>query len=154
MSSSEGLKAEIRVLSYLLLFIFIGHQHSTRPPSSRSLHNSKHELPDRQSISPTPQYNMANPPHPRFSSDPKLDYILLHTGLKVAETLSLAVPPAYLIFHAIRGKRPFSVNRFLGATWMTSLGGAALSMPVAYYKLKDEPEVAMQNRMERLVSGL
>ncbi|KAJ9110201.1 hypothetical protein QFC20_003053 [Naganishia adeliensis] len=95
---------------------------------------------------------MANPPHPRFSSDPKLDYILLHTGLKVAETLSLAVPPAYLIFHAIRGKRPFSVNRFLGAIWMTSLGGAALSMPVAYYRLKDEPEVAMQNRMERLVT--
>lgn len=95
---------------------------------------------------------MANPPHPRFSSDPKLDYILLHTGLKVAETLSLAVPPAYLIFHAFRGKRPFSINRFLGTTWMTSLAGAAASMPVAYYKLKDEPEVAMQNRMDRLVS--
>jgi hypothetical protein len=95
---------------------------------------------------------MANPPHPRISADPNLDYILLHTGLKVAETLSLAVPPAYLIFHAIRGKRPFSVNRFLGATWMTSLGGAVASMPVAYYRLKDEPQVAMQDRMNRLVS--
>lgn len=96
---------------------------------------------------------MANPPHPRISADPNLDYILLHTGLKVAETLSLAVPPAYLIFHAFRGKHPFSVNRFLGATWMTSLGGAVASMPVAYYRLKDEAPIAMQSRMERLVSS-
>ncbi|KAJ9109740.1 hypothetical protein QFC19_001970 [Naganishia cerealis] len=93
---------------------------------------------------------MANPPHPRLSADPNLDYILLHTGLKVAETLSLAVPPAYLLFHAFRGKRPFSVNRFLGVTWMTSVAGAAASMPVAYYRLKDEPPVAMQDRMQRL----
>ena len=95
---------------------------------------------------------MANPPHPRLSADPSLDYILLHTGLKVAETLSLAVPPAYLLFHAVRGKRPFSVNRLLRTTWMVGYGGAVASVPVAYYRLKSEPQVAMQDRMNRLVS--
>lgn len=98
-------------------------------------------------------------PHPRVAQDKATDEILWHTGLKVAQAASLALPPLYIVASIIRQVRGhpsggFSLNRMLRATWMGGTALAVAAPPIAWQvKLKNEPTVAMVDRWERLVSA-
>lgn len=87
---------------------------------------------------------------PRVTSSAELDQLLAHTALKVAQGFSLLVPPIHVATLLLR-RRPFSVARLMRTTWMATVGASAASVPLAYYRLKDEPDYALEDRVFRLV---
>jgi hypothetical protein len=94
---------------------------------------------------------MSTIPHPKLSDQPETDYMLFHTALKAAQTVSLAGPPLILAYHAIR-RQPISIRSFFLKYNILGLTGTAVSVPIGAYMLKDETPVAMASRRERLVS--
>ena len=87
---------------------------------------------------------------PHLTTSRDLDQLLTHTSLKVAQAFSLIVPPIYLVSLAVR-RKPFTVAKLMRTTWMWTTGGAIASVPVAYWRLKDEPDYALSDRTFRLV---
>jgi hypothetical protein len=79
-----------------------------------------------------------------------MDLLLAHSALKCAQAMSLLAPPLHLVTLLVR-RRPFSVARLLRTSWMATGAASAASVPLAYYRLKDEPDYAMEDRVFRLV---
>lgn len=98
---------------------------------------------------------MAMLPRPHFLHDLPTDAILFHTSFKVAQALSLTVPPIYIttcIVARARGRpHGFTINKFLRATWISSTVGAIAAAPIAWQlKIKNESKAAMLDRYHRL----
>lgn len=94
---------------------------------------------------------MSTIPHPKLSAKPETDYMLFHTALKAGQTMSLVSPPLIIAYHLIR-KKPLSVRSFFWRMNLLAIGGTAVSVPIGAYMMKDESEVAMASKRERLVS--
>ena len=95
---------------------------------------------------------MSTIPHPKLSEQPETDYMLFHTALKAAQTMSLAGPPLIIAYQLIR-KQPIAIRSFFRKYNLLALGGTAVSLPIGAYMLKDETPAAMASRRERLVSS-
>ncbi len=92
--------------------------------------------------------------HPgKVTANADLDALLTHTALKVAQGTSIVVVPAYLASRLIR-RRPFSIRGMMRHAWLWPAGLGAVSVGPAWYRLKDEPDYALSDRLFRLVSEL
>ncbi|KAG7580164.1 hypothetical protein FFLO_00135 [Filobasidium floriforme] len=95
---------------------------------------------------------MSTIPHPKLSDKPETDYMLFHTALKAGQTMSLVSPPLIAAYHLIR-RKPISIRSFFWRLNLLAIGGTAVSVPIGAYMLKDESQVAMAGKRERLVSS-
>jgi hypothetical protein len=96
---------------------------------------------------------MSTIPHPKLSDKPETDYMLFHTALKAGQTMSLVSPPLIAAYHLIR-RKPISIRSFFWRLNLLAIGGTAVSVPIGAYMLKDESQVAMAGKRERLVSSV
>lgn len=78
----------------------------------------------------------------------------MHVSLKMAQLTSMAVPPLYLVSSLIlRRGRPFSINQLMRISAGSVIVGSGVGAVMGWGKLKDEPELAIIDRVERMVGS-
>lgn len=82
--------------------------------------------------------------------------VITHVSLKMAQTLAMLTPPVVILLSVIRRNplKPFTIRRLLDTTTRSTVIGAGLGGVMGWGRLRNEPEAAIVDRAERLVSGL
>jgi len=94
---------------------------------------------------------MSTSSNPTLAATSPTTQVILHSALKVAQTGGMIVPPVYLILSAVRGKKPFTIKRLMNASVLGVGAGAGVGAGLAALKLRDQSELAIIDRVERLV---
>lgn len=98
---------------------------------------------------------MATSAKPAAAAQPPMTQLVMHVSLKMAQVASMAVPPLYAVSSLIlRRGRPFSINRLMQISTASVLGGAAAGTVMGYGRLRNEPDAALVDRVERMVRFL
>ena len=80
-----------------------------------------------------------------------MQFVVAHASLKTAQAASMIAPPLYLVVALVR-RRGISINRLMRVTTGTVAAGAGIGAGMGYMRLRNEPDVALSDRVFRLVS--
>ncbi len=96
---------------------------------------------------------MATSAKPAAAVQPPMTQLVLHVSLKMAQFTSMAVPPLYAVSSLIlrRGKQPFSISRLMRISTGSVGAGAGIGAVMGWGRLRNEPEEALIDRVERMV---
>ena len=81
----------------------------------------------------------------------QMQFVVAHASLKSAQATSMLAPPIYLAISLIR-RRGFSIGRVMRVTTGSVAVGAGIGVGMGYMRLRNEPDVALSDRVFRLVS--
>jgi len=81
-----------------------------------------------------------------------MEYVIRHSMRKGYQAFSLLAPPIYTLTTLVRrGRRGFSINRMLRATWVAGGVGLGLGGGAAWMRLKDQTPESLHDRRFRLM---
>ncbi|ORY34701.1 hypothetical protein BCR39DRAFT_556213 [Naematelia encephala] len=95
---------------------------------------------------------MATSSLPMMAQQPPMTQLVAHASLKTAQSFSMLAPPAYLVLSFIRRGRghPLSIRRLMSVSTSSVLVGSGIGAFMGWGRLRNEPEIALQDRIFRL----
>lgn len=135
--------------SNVMTYIFIDRGlHDIRERRSTHLRN----LYKPGIIRESPSTNMSTSSNPTMAAMSPMTQMTAHVSLKMAQAASMIVPPVYLLSRLVRrGASPFTIRRLMNVSTGSVIIGAGLGVGMSYGRLRNEPEIALIDRIERMV---
>lgn len=99
---------------------------------------------------------MATSAYPFFAGQTPRTQVIAHSALRVAQVAAMITPPLFILSSIVRRNplKPFTIKRLLNSTVRSTAVGAAFGGLMGWGRLRNEPETAILDRAERLVSPL
>lgn len=97
---------------------------------------------------------MATSAYPFFAAQSPRTQVIAHSSLRVAQVAALFTPPLVILSAIFRRNplKPFTIKRLLNSTVRSTVVGAGIGGLVGWGRLNNQPETAILDRAERLVS--
>ncbi len=98
---------------------------------------------------------MATSSYPSLAVRPPVTQLYLHVALKMAQVTSMIVPPVYVV-SALFLKRggPLSILRLARVTAGSVIAAGGIGAVAGWARLRNEPDEAIVDRVERMVRPL
>lgn len=96
---------------------------------------------------------MATSAYPAFASQSPRTQVIAHSSLRGAQVAAMVAPPLVILGTIFRPSllRPRSIKRVLNGVIKWTVIGAGAGGVVGWGKMRNEPETAILDRVERLV---